>query len=178
MHIRGLLASVLLAVAPLTLHATNPTIRVNGDPPNATPVTGTGFGFGADQNGGGIFSFMNDSGVNWRSLDITVTLNRLTGITCTSDAFGVCVVTHTQNGSNFTYSMAFGGNGAVGIVNGEVFSIGLNDVPGTDKGEWGSGTDFRAVANGPEPAALTLTFAGAAFLGGLLFYRRRRCPLA
>ena len=182
MHIRASLLAAALAVLPLTLQATNPTIRVNGDPPDPTPVFSTSFAFGSDPNGGGLLSFINDSGQQWRSLDITFTLNRLTGINCTSDAFGACLVSSkpVPGTSDFSYALLFGRNGSVGILNGAGFSVDLNDE-GTDpngSGQWGKDLDFKAVANtgiAPEPSAIALLLTGTGLLGGLAFYRRRRC---
>jgi hypothetical protein len=182
MRIRRSLVTAALALAPMALEASRPTIIVNGDPPNPTPVTGSSFNFGSNENGGGFLSFINQSGKTWFDLDVKVTLPFLTGISCGSVSFGSCsVAASIQPGStNVNYDILFG-NPNHGIINGEIFSVNLNDQNGviinTDpngKGSWGADTEFTAFENAPEPASIAMMLGGAGLLGGLFFMRRRR----
>jgi hypothetical protein len=174
--------AMLLAMTPLALQGSKPTIIVNGDPPDITVVTDTLFTFGADAAGGGDFSFQNETGQDWIKLDIFVTLPAFESITCGSIAFVTCTVTTTTptGASPASYDLIFGPNPSGGILKGQTFSINLNNnaVVITDPngvGDWGAGTDFEAKANdfAPEPASAILMALGLIGLGGLCLYRRK-----
>ncbi len=174
--------ALFLAIAPVALQASKPTIIINGDPPNVTVIANTSFTFGADASGGGDFSFQNETGQNWTKLDVFVTLPAFESITCGSVAFVTCTVTTITpaGASPASYDLIFGPDPKGGILNGETFSIDLNDnaVINTDPngvGDWGPGTDFNAKANdfAPEPVSWMLIVFGLVGLGGLGAYRRR-----
>lgn len=176
------LLTLLFALAPFAMQAARPTIIVNGDPPDVTVITNTSFTFGANDKGGGDFSFQNQTGEDWTRLDVFVTLPTFESITCGSISFVTCTVTTTTppGSSPASYDLIFGPNTGGGIKNGELFSINLNNnavvnVDPNGAGEWGPGRDFNAVANdyAPEPASWALLLAGFAVFAGLLFYRRR-----
>lgn len=174
--------SALLAVAfPLTLAASNPHIILNGDPPDPTILVNQNFTFGADNLGGGDFSFENQSGVNWTSLVVSATLPDLTAITCGPGPFVTCTISTTPVGNDFLYNIIFGPAATGGIPNNGLFSIDLNDS-GTDPGgvgSWGPGTDFSAKANtvadpsAPEPASLALASLGMLGFAAIAVRRRR-----
>ena len=184
MHIRRMLTGlVLAAAAPLAFASSRPTIIVNGDPPRPTPITGDTFGFGADALGGGVLSFVNDTGTRFFDLSVFVTLPELTPITCGPGPFGSCTVVTTvvQGTSNYAYDIVLGPTAAGGITAGEQFSINLNDQNGVmmnddpnGPGSWGANRDFTANANtAPEPASWLLILTGLAGAAGVVLYRRR-----
>ncbi|MBV8811778.1 MAG: PEP-CTERM sorting domain-containing protein [Acidobacteriaceae bacterium] len=177
------LVAFLFVTAPLALQASHPTIIVNGDPPNITVITNTSFTFGANSSGGGDFSFQNETGQNWTKLDIFVTLPTFQSITCGSVAFVTCTVTTTTpaGASPASYDLVFGPDPNGGILNGELFSINLNNnavinLDPNGVGDWGPGRDFDAKANffTPEPGSWMLIALGLTALGGFCIYRRRR----
>jgi len=169
--------ALLFLIAPATLQASRPTIIINRDPPDITVITNKSFTFGADDSGGGVFSFQNETGVTWLQLDILVTLpTDVTAITCGSIAFVTCTVT-PPHGSVSIWDITFGPNPNGGIPNGATFSINLNNnaVVNEDPngvGEWGKDKDFDAVANAPEPFSWMLIGAGALALGAYSYRRR------
>ncbi len=175
MRFRSSVCAFIVAALPTVARASNPHIIINGDPPNPTVVVGENFTFGANNLGGGDFTFQNESGINWQSLVVTATLPDLTAITCGPGPFVTCTIATTAVGSNFLYNIIFGPTVTAGIANGEIFSIDLNDS-GTDpngSGSWGAGTDFSAQANAvPEPSSIALASLGA-LLMGVVYYRRR-----
>ncbi len=175
MRSKSCLCAFILAALPIAATASNPHIIINGDPPNPTILVGENFTFGANNLGGGDFSFQNESGVNWQSLVVTATLPDLTAITCGPGPFVTCTVAATAVGSNYLYNIIFGPTVTPGITNGEIFSIDLNDS-GTDpngSGSWGAGTDFSAKANAvPEPSSIAFALLGVS-LAGVIYYRRR-----
>jgi hypothetical protein len=186
MHIRHSLLAALALLTPVVLQATNPTIRVDRDPPDPVIVTSNSFTFGADNAGGGVLSFQNESGNNWTELSVFVTLPELTPITCGPGPFTLCTIATTPNNGQFDYSITFGPSELTAIANGELFSINLNNS-GTDpngSGSWPASVDFAGKANfvAPEPAAGMLALAGVLALGGFGAYRkqsqRRRLPAA
>ncbi|MBV8896739.1 MAG: hypothetical protein JO051_09520 [Acidobacteriaceae bacterium] len=161
----------------------SPSIIVNGDPPTLfTPEMSTAFMFGADNAGGGDLGFTNDTGQTWTRLDVFVTLDTFQSITCGSVSFGTCTVTTTTppGASPASYDIIFGPNPKGGILDGQNFTIDLNDNGNTDTsidgpGSWGAGRDFTAVANNysPEPAPVALAGLGLLLLGSGRFFVRR-----
>jgi hypothetical protein len=182
MRLTTFLPALLLAVGPLTVFAANPRIGVDRDPPNPIIIVSDSFQFGANQFGGGDLSFQNQTGHDWFEMTVTATLPTLEPITCGPGPFVFCTVSDQQTANGFLYSIVFGPSTNVGITNGELFSINLND-DSTDPngvGSWPVGQDFGARANvsaTPEPAAYLLLALGFAGLFTVARYRRR-APLA
>jgi hypothetical protein len=174
MNARTLLP-LAIALAPTLLNATNPKILIKDPPSSATPVTSNTFTFGANAQGGGIFSFQNASGTDWTSMLVTATLPNLTAITCGPGPFVTCTVSETQVSKGWLYDILFGPTTTgAGINNGMVFEVILNDE-GTDPngaGSWPASVDFSAKTNvTPEPASVLLLISGGLVIGVL---RRRR----
>ncbi|MGH9584933.1 MAG: PEP-CTERM sorting domain-containing protein [Bryobacteraceae bacterium] len=157
--------------------AARPSIIINSDPPGPITITGPTFSFISDSNGGGDFSFINGTGVQWFSLDIFVNLPQSETLICGPGPFGTCGIS-TANGPNgtFNYDITMG-PAPVGITPDQNFSIDLNDsgLTNTDpagSGSWGPNTQFNARINDvPEPASWGL--CGLALAGALLLGRRR-----
>jgi hypothetical protein len=179
MHVPRFFLALLCGFAPAMLQASRPTIIINRDPPDITVITNKSFTFGADDSGGGLFSFQNETGESWLQLDILVTLpSSVTAITCGSPAFVTCTAEPPHDSVSF-WDIVFGPNPDGGIPNGGTFSINLNNnaVINMDPdgvGDWGPNTDFSAIANNddtPEPASWLLMGAG---IFGLAIYGYRR----
>lgn len=172
MHSRTLLA-LLLGCAPALVVAKNPTILVKDPPPPGTPITSNTFAFGADPNGGGIFSFQNLSGNNWTTIDVTATLPDLTPITCGPGPFVTCTVSEQQVSNGWFYNILFGPTSKGGIPNKGTFEVDLNDSGSNPdgSGSWPVNQDFGGHANvthvnpSPEPASVALLLSGGLLLG-------------
>jgi len=179
-------ACVVLAAA-LSLHAdpVDPVWSL-GDPDQGTPIFSTKFQFQDDDLGGGIFSFINESGVTWTSLDFLVTLPSLSTFACgPGPFFTFCQISpESIMGDTTKYDIAPVGPGSTGgIANGVFFTINLNDFisPGVQNpdpngaGGWVPNNSFAGTANlntTPEPSTLALYTTGAALLAW--GWRRKR----
>jgi hypothetical protein len=158
--------------------AARPSIIINSDPPDPILITGPTFSFTSDASGGGDFSFTNETGQQWFSLDIFVNLPQSEAVICGPGPFGTCSIL-TSNGPDdtFNYDISLGPAPAGGITQGQNFSIDLNDsgLSNTDPagpGSWVPNTQFNAQINGvPEPASFGL--CGLALAGVFIFGRRR-----
>ncbi len=174
MRFRTSFFTLLMAVAPMALRA-NPTILIK-DPPPPAIIVSDAFTFGADALGGGVFSFTNESGSDWRQLDVTATLPIMTTVTVGSGPFIIDAVHITPVTGGFFYDVMFGPTATGGILNGATFTINL-DTSGSDPngaGDWGKNKDFTAAANGaPEPSSYLLLLTGGLFGAGVLRHRRR-----
>ena len=179
MRLKNSLLAMLVAATPVVLHAANPHIGVDRDPPDPIIVTSNSFSFGANQFGGGDISFLNESGKDWFEMTFNATLPTLTPITCTPGPFLSCTVATTPVTAGFLYTILFGPVSQVGIPNNTGFSINLNDDGSLDPngvGSWGAGEDFSVKTNvgvAPEPAAYLLMGAGLLGLGAFYALRRR-----
>lgn len=179
MRVPRFFLALLCGFAPALLQASRPTIIINRDPPDITVITNKTFTFGADDAGGGVFSFQNETGVTWFELDILVTLPpSVTAITCGGGPFVVCTSTAPHDSVSF-WDITFGPNPRGGIPNGALFSINLNNngVSNMDPngaGDWGHDKDFNAIVNEdvPEPASWLLM--GGGILGLAIWGYRRR----
>jgi hypothetical protein len=155
----------------------DPQISV-GDPSAGTPLNSPTFSFQADANGGGLFSFTNETGQVWQSLDFFATLPDTDTITCSSVVYGSCDYSKTAAGNGkAVFDVGFEQPiQSAGIVPGQTFSVNLND-PGcyTKGGSWGPFTRIDAVANLdiPEPASWVLTLAGLLISAVYVAYGRR-----
>ena len=167
----------ILLATPFLIEA-NPTIRIKGDPPNPTIIVSNNFTFGANNLGGGVLSFQNESGQDWLDLTVNATLPEFTPITCGPGPFLTCTISTAAAGNSFLYTILFGPVTGGGITNGELFSINLNDN-GDDPngaGSWGAGEDFGVKANltgTPEPSAVWLAIIGLVGFAGWRGVQRR-----
>lgn len=161
-----------------------------GDPSTGTPVTSTSFVFGADALGGGVLSFVNDSGVLFQNLQITVTEASDARIALPNGLFFNTIQlssTPLGNGlSTFTIGLFNSGRTSEGgIPNGQFFTINLNDFVNNTQpsdpagaGGWGPDKDFSATANvvpgapgtAPEPGSILLIASGL----GLVWFGARQ----
>ncbi len=66
------LAVLAMGASLLRADGVDPVFSM-GDPTAGTPVTSSSFVFGADALGGGVLAFVNDSGIFFQNLEITVT---------------------------------------------------------------------------------------------------------
>lgn len=177
-------ALLSLAVAGMSFASGfgRPTIIINSDEPDPILITGPTFSFFSDANGGGDFSFANDTGHQWSTLDILVTLPTLTSIPCGSNSFGTCTYSYTSgpNGT-FNYDIFFGPPGEGIPSNGplSLFHIDLNDQPNATlditadgTGSWGANTQFNAKIGYATPEPATWGLCGLA-LAALLVWRRK-----
>lgn len=168
-----------------------------GDPGVGTPVFSNNFFFGADALGGGVLSFMNESGNQWNTLNISVTEPSATAITLLPNPFFNASQFSSQSlgdgNSRFTIGLFNTGEGGSGISNDEFFTINLNDLIGNSQntdpvgaGGWGPGAEFSATANtapgtpspadvSPEPGSMLLVATGLGLVGwGSQRYRKIR----
>jgi len=133
------------------------------------PVCGTGcrsvgthFTFSSPAGGSGTLFFTNGSGSSWHNLKLVESGVPASAITCISPhTFMQCSVT-TTNGVT-TILLTGVGAGFPGILAGHAFDITFGRWP---KG----GVGFKAIANVPEPATLSLFVTGL----GALFTRRKK----
>jgi hypothetical protein len=147
---------------------------------DATPITTNTFTVSADTAGGGRFSFLNDTNMDWTSITFNVPLQYLpttnpAAYNC--DAFHAPHVSNTFLNCSFTFTstelvIVFSGvedddhgmpdpneckekKEAHGVPVGCAFSIELNTTSGLDQGGWltpnGTPISFDAFANTPEP---------------------------
>jgi len=167
-----------------------------GDPAAGLPVTSQSFAFGSDAAGGGVFAFVNNSGILWQNLSISVTEPNNIAITVLPGLFfNTNQYSSTDMGggfSRFTIGLFNTGIGSGGIANGMYFTIDLNDLIGNDQpvdpnglGGWGPNANFSASANSvpgapgtaaatPEPASMLLLATGL----GLIWCGVRRLRVA
>ena len=181
MRLRTSFFALLLAVAPVALPFGNPHILIKGDPPDPIVIVDNNFGWAANEFGGGIFSFLNQTGNNWLELTVTAVLsNSTTAITCGPGPFATCTVSNRPVEGGFLYEIVFGPTSqGGGILNGELFSINMNDA-GEDPngiGSWAPGRQFEGLANDPshipEPSAALLMMSGLLLVAGWFRYRNR-----
>lgn len=173
-----LLTIMGIALAP-SLFA-RPSIIINGDPPDPTVILNDFFSFSADALGGGDFSFVNGSNMQWTELDVFVSLPELGPITCGPGPFVTCTPTPLGLSTDkpLEYDIVFGPAPNGGLAPGEGFSIDLNDNGSANTnpagvGSWGANTTFGIDVNSaPEPSVWALTAIG--LLGASFALRRWR----
>ncbi|MBV9611206.1 MAG: hypothetical protein JO091_01985 [Acidobacteriaceae bacterium] len=147
----------------------------------------TDFTFGADPNGGGVFSFQNVSGTNWTAMDFIVTEPQGIFINCGPGPFFlVCGYTSTNipGTNNAQYDIKFSQPINGGIGNLQVFSFNLNDPLSNQQqnfdpngsGGWGAGADFNVIPTfgTPEPASSLLLAGGIMLFAGVYRARLRK----
>jgi hypothetical protein len=164
MRFRVLILTVFVVTCVVQLQASSepidPRLIINGGHflgPSACAnpfiCVGLDFSFMANSSGGGMFTFTNDSGQNWTSLEIeTPAPPPSYVITCGGTSFAHCEVLF-QPESDFAIVDFFGGGG---ILNGDMFTIDLGNSGWTPNGE------FHGFANVPEPGTLALSLIGLA----------------
>ncbi|MBV9084913.1 MAG: hypothetical protein JOZ62_19720, partial [Acidobacteriaceae bacterium] len=147
-------------------------------------ITGPTFTFTANENGGGVFSFSNDTGQAIVRLDFFATLPAGSIISCTPGRLETCTIIAPPNGGAGEYLIILGPallRG--GIANGDMFAINLNDNGQINQDPNGSGGWFgpdgapvtiHADVNVPEPFSCLLIASGAALIGTLRHYRWRK----
>src|SRR5581483_5111936 len=98
-------------------------------------------------------------------------------ITCDSSVFTSCVIEMTSPVGTLpvSYDAIFGPDPSGGVAIGERFTVNLNADGNTNtdpngSGAWPADTDFRAVANVPEPESLVLGATGLMFLAGYFVF--------
>lgn len=162
--------------AALRAAPVDPKIIVSGGG-DATNVTSDVFTFQSDPNGGGVFTFINDSNSNWLSLDFLVTLPSGSMINCSSSVYQTCESSFTTiDDTNLArYDIGFDNPIGNGIFIGDTLTINLNDN-GNDvngAGSWGPNNTFSVAANAPEPSSFLFLAGGILLLSGLRRYSRR-----
>jgi hypothetical protein len=161
MRFRVLTLTVLVMVCAIRLHASSepsdPRIVISGGHDSAGQLAcmftcvGLDFSFMADGSGGGIFSFTNNSGQNWTSLEIEAPFPTGDIISCGGSSFATCVVM-PQSG-DFIIIEFYGGGG---ILQNQSFTIDLGTSGWLPNGE------FQAFANVPESSTLAFCLVGLA----------------
>ncbi len=178
-----LLTSVALKADPI-----DPVFTMS-DPDAGTPISDTSFSFSSNLNGGGFLSFVNESQVDWKGLAVQVTQPTGSIISCSGGPFfPTCLIAsipQTDQLSLFTLNLTLRTKEG-GILNGEFFTINLNDFIGgaqpTDpsgNGGWGPDvslsvqvTDYASSADAnPEPATFFLFALGLALAFAMLRFR-------
>jgi hypothetical protein len=178
----------VLGLAILTMGtplARSSAVYSMGDPGTGTPVTSSFFFF-SDAAGGGVLSFMNESGLLWQNVLITVTELDNTAITILPGPFFNTNEFSSKSNNDGTSVYSIGlfntGQGLGGIANNEFFTINLNDLNGNTQnsdpngaGGWGANIKFGADANAvpgapgtpivPEPASTFLVITGLGLTG-------------
>jgi len=181
---KSILGIVLAIAGVVSLRATpvDPVFSIP-DPDEGTPIFSSSFTFQANSQGGGILSFINESGFTWDKLDFIVNLPSMSSFACAPEPFfSFCLIQPTEiSGGRTTYDIALIGPGTRGGIGDKVpFSINLNDfisdgVQNPDPngaGGWEPNNSFAGTANAPEPSSIALLLAGAGLVTWGL--RRRR----
>lgn len=183
---RYLFATVAILLAGAAARATpiDPVFEM-GDPAGGTPIFSNFFSFTSDALGGGVLSFINESGNLWTKLNFLVILPADVTITCIPGPFfSSCQFSVIQQlpGGNAEFDIGVGNpTERGGIASGVFFTINLNDfVNGQTNpdpngaGGWGADNSFQAEANdfAPEPASWLLLLLGLMLIGWT--YRRYR----
>ncbi|MBV9158314.1 MAG: hypothetical protein JO097_18780 [Acidobacteriaceae bacterium] len=174
-----ILALAVFGATAVAARATpsDPRIIVSGggDPTAVeTPV----FTFMSDAAGGGVLSFVNDTSLDWTSLDFFVKLPSGSPITCSSPVYNTCDFTSTPIvGTTISqYDIGFENPASAGgLLPGDTLTINLDDTGSAvnGSGSWGPNNTFTAVVNLPEPSSFFFLAAGLLLLGGLRRYSRR-----
>jgi hypothetical protein len=198
---RSVFAAMIVALFLLTAGAVmadsvpgnDPNIGVKGGH-HSTPLNSLDFNFTINAQGGGIFDFVNESGVNWTSLTLLSSAPIGSSYSCNPVDFGhlfencsTNVTSQDPQTGQEAVTIVFSGTtpGCVfldcfpGIPQGFHFFFNLNDDFNCNEGCSGGWTDNYVVQgmanNVPEPASIFLVLTG---LGGIVARRRRSAYLA
>jgi hypothetical protein len=155
--------TIFSCLAALATSVPDPRIIIK-DPVCGAACTsvGTHFTFTSPAGGSGTLMFTNSSGSSWHNLKLVESGVPAGSISCFAPhTFANCSVT-TTNGITTILLSGIGGSFS-GIPAGHNFSITFGRWPA-------AGVNFKAIANVPEPATLTLFITGL----GALFTRRKK----
>ncbi|MBV8707843.1 MAG: PEP-CTERM sorting domain-containing protein [Acidobacteriaceae bacterium] len=159
-----LLATTALLFTATVLANADPIdpVFTMSDPDAGTPVLGTSFSFSSNGSGGGFFSFVNQSQLDWKGLAVQVLQPTGTPIVCSGGPFfPTCLISsipQTGNLSLFTLNLVVQTKEG-GLFNNQFFTINLNNLIGnvqpTDpngSGGWGPNASFMAQVTDSTPA--------------------------
>ena len=160
------------------------------DPGTGLPITSLGFSFSSNESGGGFFQFMNESEADWFGLAVQVTQPTGSIISCSGGPFfSDCLISSIDQGNGqslFTLNLSSRLK-QTGILNGQYFTVNLNDlingvqpIDPSGTGGWGPNTNFNAQVSDylqsttPEPVTWALLLAGGLVIGGMRYAGRAR----
>lgn len=141
--------------------APDPHVIIN-DPSGYFTGVGLEFTFTTDDQGGGFFSFTNVSGETFHNLELYVPDLPTSDMTCSGSAFAFCAIEPGED--NFAAVIDFWGGPGLGNNDSFTIDMGLSG--------WTPDSQFKVLANAPEPSSLALFLTGIVPVGWRL--RRRK----
>jgi len=176
------LAAALFACAMAVQAAViDPRIIITPDAPPPTPVVNATFEI-IPVNGGGVFSYINDTGLTWAGIDFDTVLPGDETFTCQAPKLYLGCEATASPLTSFAASSVLSAplvqwdigffNPSPGVTPGQDITIDLNDV-GSSGGSWGTSPITALITFAPEPASWVLLGSGIA----LALAARRRRPI-